>query len=120
MCPGTLAEEKKDGREDEEGKDGGGGRGSFGGDGALLFMGVELDGNFLLQFWYLLGAGDWRLWVLCRAWLACGSSWCRRETGLVRGSLRELCWVGGFDRGVDSGSWGLSLQPFAQGAPMLP
>lgn len=41
MCPGTLAEEKKDGREDEEGKDGGGGGGSFGGDGALLFMGVE-------------------------------------------------------------------------------
>lgn len=40
MCPGTLAEENEDGREDEEDKDGGGG-GSFGGDGALWFMGVE-------------------------------------------------------------------------------
>jgi hypothetical protein len=40
VCPGTLAEENEDGREDEEDKDGGGG-GSFGGDGALWFMGVE-------------------------------------------------------------------------------
>lgn len=66
MCPGTLAEENEDGREDEEDKDGGGG-GSFGGDGALWFMGVELDWNLLLQFWYLLGVGDWRLWARCRA-----------------------------------------------------
>lgn len=57
MCPGTLAEENEDGREGEDDEDEGGG--SFGGDSALWFMGVELDWNFLLQFWYLLG--DWRL-----------------------------------------------------------
>lgn len=41
MCPSSLAKEKADDREDEEDKDGRGGGGSFGGDGALLLMGVE-------------------------------------------------------------------------------
>lgn len=27
----------------------------------------SLDWNSLLQLWYLLGAGVWRLWVRCRA-----------------------------------------------------
>lgn len=39
MCPGTLAEENEDGREGEDDEDEGGG--SFGGDSALWFMGVE-------------------------------------------------------------------------------
>lgn len=74
----------------------------------MLFTDVKLDWNFLLQLWYLLGVGEWKLLALCRACRALGSSGHCGQVALVRASLREVCRVRGFCRSGGSGRRGLS------------